>query len=159
MISMIVACDMNNVIGYENELPWHLPEDLKYFRRITTGKTVIMGRKTYESIGRPLPLRTNVVVSRNGFTTKDDVIVVNDLELYLKDAPEESDIFVIGGEGIYKQALPYTKRVYNTKILKMFNGDSFFPGLDEKWHCIDNGDVKESATGLRYRHRIYKRVD
>lgn len=158
MISMIVACDMNNVIGYENKLPWHLPEDMKYFKRMTTGSTVVMGRKTYESIGRPLPNRTNVIVSRGGFTTEDDVIVVSDLKRYLEYAPKESDIFVIGGEEIYKQSLPYAYFIYMTRILKMYSGDVFFPRLDNSWEKKFLSLVETSKNGIDYQHLLYERA-
>lgn len=126
MLSIIVAMDQNGVIGRNNDLPWHLPNDLKYFKKTTEGKTVVMGRKCYESIGRPLPKRKNIVLSRTAFI-QENVDWYSCIDEVL-DLPEE--VFIIGGSQIYKALLPFCNRLYITKIHHEFEGDTFFPNID-----------------------------
>lgn len=136
-ISAIAAMSKNRVIGRDNALPWHIPEDFKYFKRTTFGKPVIMGRKTYESLGQPLPGRINIVISRNPDDIKGDVFAVDTLEkaierataIALADSVDE--IFIIGGGQIYTAALPQTDRLYLTVIDESFEGDAHFPDFDE----------------------------
>lgn len=127
MINLIVAIAKNNIIGKNNELPWHYPDDLKYFKKITTGKTVVMGRKTFESIisrnGKPLPNRKNVVVTRDVNYKYDGVTVINDLKSYLQ-AHKDEDIFVIGGKQIFEESLDFVDRFYITHIDKEYDGDT-----------------------------------
>ncbi len=128
MISQIAALSINHVIWKDNTLPWHYPEDLKHFKKMTTGKTIVMGRKTYESIGKPLPNRTNIVLTRNIERTTDWVQVINSIDSLLEryqDSPEE--LMVIWGEQIYKLFLPYTSKLYLTQVKKEIEGDAFFP--------------------------------
>ncbi len=134
MISIIVATAENNVIGKDNTLIWHLPADMKFFKEKTTGHIIITGRKNYESIPekfRPLPNRTNIVVSRQTNYTAPGAIVVSSIEDALKKASATGDdeIFIIGGAEIYKQSLHLADRVYLTKIYSTFEGDAFFPEL------------------------------
>lgn len=134
MLYLIVAYDKNHVIGFENKMPWHFKEDLAYFKQKTLGHTVLMGRKTYDSIlamiKKPLPDRKNIVISRS--LLDDRVTVINDLESYLKTNQSSDEvIFVIGGETIYKAALPYAKRLYITHINHEYLGDTYFPKWDE----------------------------
>ena len=136
MISLIVAISQNRVIGRENKLPWHLPDDLKYFRRITKGNPVIMGRKTYESIGRPLPQRQNIVVSRDPSYVAEGCEVVNSLEQALKAADTEKETFIIGGAELYRQSLEFVNRIYLTEVHASVEGDSFFPELDKEWQEV-----------------------
>ena len=129
MISLLVAMGRNNVIGFENDMPWHLPRDLKHFKEKTTGKTIIMGRKTFDSIGRALPNRKNIVLTRRQAEFPDGVLVMDDIEqIYelAKNKPQE-ELFVIGGGNLYKQVLPYADRMYITEIDKTFKGDTYFP--------------------------------
>lgn len=135
-IALIWAMARNGVIGRDNKLPWYLPEDLKYFKRVTTGKPVIMGRKTYDSIGRPLPNRTNIVVTRDASLTLEGVKVVTSLDDALDIARAESvisdveEVIVMGGAEIYAQALPHADRLYVTLVHAEVEGDAFFPPID-----------------------------
>jgi dihydrofolate reductase len=135
IISLIVAMAHNRVIGKDNGMPWHLPADLKHFKQITTGKPVIMGRKTFESIGKALPNRRNIVVSRNAEYQAAGCEVVTSLEAALalvKDAPE---ICIIGGAQLFEQALPMADRLYMTFIDLQVEGDTFFPDWKNlHWH-------------------------
>ena len=131
MISLIAAMGRNHVIGHENKLPWHLPEDLQYFKATTQGKPVVMGRKTFQAIGRVLPGRENRVVSRQTGFRHEGVTAFYTLDGALEDGrkPGSPEIFVIGGEQIYRQALAHADRVYLTLIEADFEGDAKFPEL------------------------------
>ncbi len=140
MNSIIVAMSENRVIGVSGRLPWHLSEDLKHFKEITMGHTIVMGRKTYESIGRALPGRANVVVTRQKNFRAEGVEVVHDLKDILS-APRE--IFVIGGADLYAQALPHVQKVYFTLIHKKIDGDTYFPevNLDRDFQITEKGPM------------------
>ncbi|OGP09580.1 MAG: hypothetical protein A2048_00115 [Deltaproteobacteria bacterium GWA2_45_12] len=127
MLSIIVAMSQNGVIGKNNQLPWHLSEDLKRFKTLTMGQAIIMGRKTFESIGKPLPGRTNIVITRNKKYTAQGVILVSSLKEALEKVPTNTEAFVIGGAEIYKEALPHAQTIYLTRIEKEVEGDTFFP--------------------------------
>lgn len=129
MISLITAYDENQVIGYQNQLPWHLPNDLKHFKNLTTGKTVVMGRLTFDSIGKPLPNRKNVVLTKSSTFQADHVEIVH----RLKDVLSLDEVMVIGGASVYEQFLPYADQLFITKIHHSFKGDAYFP----KWHKDD----------------------
>lgn len=131
IISLIVAMDENRAIGYKNKLPWNLPSELNYFREITKRKPVIMGRKTYESIGRPMPERLNIILTRDKNYKADNCIVVNSREDAIKAAKGSNEIMVIGGAEIYKLFLPVANRLYVTKVHGEFKGDTYFPEFDE----------------------------
>ena len=141
-IAFIVAVARNNVIGINNQLPWHLPEDLKYFKRITMGKPIIMGRATYDSIGKPLPGRPNIVITRNPDYQPAGVTVVHSLDEALKAAeklmpPGQDEAAIIGGEQIFAQAFPQTDRLYLTEVDAAPEGDTFFPTFDrQQWREI-----------------------
>lgn len=129
--------DRNRLIGAGNRLPWHLPADLQHFKRTTMGKAIIMGRRTHESIGRSLPGRTNIVVSRNPAYAAPGCIVVSSLEAALAVASGD-EVFVIGGATLYRQALPHAHRLYLTLIDAEFDGDTHFPELDfAQWQVIE----------------------
>jgi dihydrofolate reductase len=133
-ISLVVAFARNRAIGLNNKMPWHLPEDLKYFKRVTMGKPVIMGRNTFESIGRPLPGRPNIVISRNTDYKADGITLVNSLEAALTAAqkllsPGQDEVMVIGGAQIYAQALPQADRLYLTEVDAEPEADAFFPAI------------------------------
>ena len=133
MISLLVAMDKNRVIGFENDLPWHLPKDLKFFKEKTTGNTIIMGRMTYESIGKALPNRRNIVLTRKDGKYPEGVEVINDIELinkWNKEKPND-EFFVIGGGKLFEQVLPYADRMYITEIDESFKGDIHFPKFSE----------------------------
>lgn len=127
MINIIVAVADNGVIGCQNKLIWHISEDLKRFKRLTTGNTVVMGRKTFESIGRPLPNRKNIVITRDASFTPEGVMVVNSIQDALKAGGE---IFIIGGGEIYAQTLPLAGRLHLTKVDQSPKGDTYFPAID-----------------------------
>lgn len=133
-ISLIFAKSSNGVIGKDNTLPWHLSADLKRFKKITTGNSILMGRKTYESIGRPLPKRKNVVITRQKDFEAKGCVVVNSLEQAIESCKGEEEIFVIGGSEIYKQAMKFADRIHLTEIHESFKGDAFAPEFDsENW--------------------------
>lgn len=136
MISLIVAVAQNGVIGDRNALLWHIAEDLRNFKRITSGHPVVMGRKTYESLGRPLPNRTNVVITRQALELPG-CTVVHSLEEALRLFPAEEECFVIGGAQIYAQALPLADRFYLTRVEHPYEGDTRFPDWDpDQWRLI-----------------------
>ena len=131
--SLIVAAALNGVIGKDNQMPWHLPADLAWFRQNTTGKPVIMGRKTFESIGRPLPKRINIVLSRKPYEY-EGVIWKESLESALEAVKESEEIMLIGGGELFKQYLPYADKLYLTQIQADIDGDTFFPLLNwDEW--------------------------
>lgn len=132
IISAIVARSKNNVIGLGGQIPWYLSADLKYFKKTTLNHHVIMGRKTFESIGRPLPKRTNVVITRDIYFAASGCVIAHSVEeaLELAKRNEEQEAFIIGGSEIYKLSLPYLDKIYLTEVLAEFEGDKFFPELD-----------------------------
>lgn len=131
-ISIVVAKSENNVIGYQNQLPWHLPADLKHFKMLTSGHPIIMGRKTFESIGKPLPNRTNIIVTRDAHFSIANGYVCTSLHDAIKQASqEETEIFIIGGAEIYQQSLSLVNKIYLTIVHAHIVGDTFFPTLDE----------------------------
>ena len=135
-VAMIAAMDRNRVIGVDNQLPWYLPEDLKFFKRMTQAKPLVMGRKTFQSIGRPLPGRLNIVVTRDTGFHHDGVRVCHDLASALALADQQAtidgveEIMVMGGAEIYAQALPHASRLYLTEVAIEVAGDARFPELD-----------------------------
>ena len=129
MISIIVAIASNNTIGSANSMPWHLPEDFRHFKQVTMGKAVIMGRKTYESIGRPLPKRTNVVITRSDLQIEGCRVVHSLDEAFEMFEPSE-EVFVIGGAQIYEQALSKADRILLTIVHRPYEGDTSFPTID-----------------------------
>lgn len=132
LISAIVAMSENRVIGRQNQLPWHLPADLKHFKTITTGHPIIMGRKTYESIGKPLPNRTNIIISRDASYQAEGCIVTSSIHDAINAAGlgHANEIFIIGGAEIFKTALPLISRIYLTIVHHQVLGDVYFPELD-----------------------------
>ncbi len=149
-LALIAAMSLNRVIGINGTLPWHIPEDLKHFRRLTLGKPVIMGRKTFESIGRALPKRHNVVITRQLNFQAEEVSVVHSLDdaVHLFEGAEE--VMVIGGAEIYEQALPIAKRMYLTVVETTLEGDTLFPSYDkEAWLELERDSIISQATGLK----------
>lgn len=147
MISIIAAMAENRAIGINNSLPWHLPADLRHFRQLTIGHHVIMGRRNYESIGKPLPDRHNIVVTRNPEYRAPGCQVKNSLEKALRDIQNDPEIFIIGGAEIYRQALSVADRIYLTLVHAEINGDIYFPEFDMR-------DWKET---IRTRHEADER--
>ncbi len=139
ILSLLVAADEQNVIGKDNQLPWHLPNDLKYFKNLTWGLPVVMGRKTFESIGKPLPGRKNIVITRNKDYRADGVEVVHEIENAIAVARKAGarEVFVIGGAEIFTSVLDKTDRIYLTRIHHRFEGDVYFPPVDEEaWQLV-----------------------
>lgn len=131
MIHLVVAKSDNNVIGHDNQLIWHLPNDLKHFKEITTGHPIIMGRKTFESIGRPLPNRTNIIITRNKNYSVENAKVAHSLNEALQCAKEiDKNIFIIGGGKIYEQAIDFADILEVTEVHENFEGDTYFPEID-----------------------------
>ncbi|MCG9065883.1 dihydrofolate reductase [Laribacter hongkongensis] len=157
-LALIAACARNGVIGLDNRMPWHLPEDLAYFKRVTLGKPVVMGRKTFESIGRPLPGRLNIVVTRNPGWQAAGVQVAHSLDaaLALAAAAVPEEIMLIGGAELYRQALPQADVLYLTEIDAEFAGDAFFPEVDlARWRIDREEAGQRDSDGLRWRFVRY----
>jgi len=155
MLYLIVAYDRNKVIGLNNEMPWHFKEDLAYFKKMTLHQTVLMGRKTYDSIlamtKKPLPNRKNIVVSSS--LIDDRVEVISDLKSFLEFHKDSEEIvFVIGGASIYEVALPYIKRLYITHINASYQGDTFFPDWDDKAFKLIENTTQDSLQ-----FKVYER--
>lgn len=140
-ITLVVAMAANRVIGRENRLPWHLPADLRHFRQVTIGKPILMGRKTHESIGHALPGRVNIVVTRDEAYTAPGCIVVHSIERALEAAGASGEVMVIGGTDLYRQLLPRAGCIYLTLVHAEFEGDAWFPELDEReWREVERLD-------------------
>ena len=157
--SALVAMAKNRVIGRDNTLPWRLSADLKRFKQLTLGHTLVMGRKTYESIGRPLPGRRMVVITRQPGFRPEGVQVVHSLEEALAAAPaDEQELFIGGGAEIYRQAMPLTDRLYLTVIEREVEGDAYFPELDlSRWQLVDEEAHLGAEEPLPYRFLTYDR--
>lgn len=130
IVTAVVAIAENNAIGKDNELLWHLPKDLKHFKEITKGHTIIMGRKTFASINKPLPHRRNIVVTRNKNLSIEGAEMANSVEEALKIAEGDGEVFIVGGAEIYKKAMQMTDKIYLTVVHKSFDGDAYFPEID-----------------------------
>jgi dihydrofolate reductase len=156
-LSVIVALAKNRVIGLNNTLPWHLPEDLKRFKQLTMGHHIIMGRKTYESLGRLLPGRQTVIVTRNPDYKVDGAIVVHSLEQAMSVSSADSEAFLIGGAELYQQSLPLAKRLYLTMIDAEFEGDAYFPEIElDHWDLLEQQDLI-SQQGWAFHYLSYQR--
>tara|TARA_R110000751_G_C13615649_1_gene463910 strand:+ start:240 stop:710 length:471 start_codon:yes stop_codon:yes gene_type:complete len=154
MINIIVATSENNVIGKGNDIPWYIPKDLEHFKKLTTGNTVIMGRKTYESLPkeyRPLPNRINIVITRDKSYQAKGCLVVNSLEDALRKADNDKEIFIIGGGQIYREGLKFAERIYLTKIHNNIEGDTYFPKLNKFWKLVD----EEEKSGFSFLTYVY----
>ena len=149
IISLIAAVGKNNVIGIDNRLPWKLSADLKRFRAITSGKPVVMGRKTFESIGKPLPNRTNIIITRDKNYKADGCVVVHSAEEALNAAKGSKEIMIIGGEQIFREFLPKAKLIYLTVIEEEFDGNAYFPEYDKnEWKEVSREEHEDD--GLKY---------
>ncbi len=155
ILSLIVAFANNQVIGINNTLPWHLPEDLKRFRALTMGHHIIMGRKTYESLGRLLPGRTTIIVTRNKDYKVQGALIAHNLQAALLLSANDSEPFLIGGAELYKDGLKLANKLYITEVRADFVGDAFFAKIDlNKWQMTEKKDHL-SANGLQYSDLIY----
>lgn len=154
---MIVAVANNGVIGVNNTLPWHLPEDLKRFRALTMGHHIIMGRKTYESLGRLLPGRTTVIVTRNPDYRVEGAIVVHGLSDAMQYCAQDKELFLIGGAQLYQEGLTMVNKLYITRVNLEVIGDAFLPEIDlSAWTLIEKKDHL-SVSGLSYSDLVYIR--
>ncbi|WP_210365053.1 dihydrofolate reductase [Bacillus sp. REN3] len=161
MISLIWAMDENRVIGVDNQLPWRIPEDLKFFKRVTMGHAIAMGRKTFESIGKPLPGRENIIITRDREYAAEGCTVMNSVdELFDYADRKREEVFVIGGAEIFKEILPRADRLYLTMIHEQFEGDTFFPVFDiGKWRLESREKgPKNEKNPYDYEFLIYKRI-
>lgn len=162
-LTLIVAAAANHVIGKDNQLPWHLPRDLAYFKHITTGCPIIMGRKTYESIGKALPNRLNVVITRNADYQLDDAHVVHSLDAAIHVAEQadsrNGEIHVIGGATIFEAALPLADKIYLNRVLADFDGDTFLPQIDwQQWQLTHSEDhVADDKNAHAMRFEVYEK--
>jgi len=147
----------NRVIGVNNTLPWHISEDLKHFKSLTTGHTIIMGRKTYESIGRPLPNRRNIVISRNTEVSYEGAEVVHSIEDAFSICKNDNEVFVIGGSNIYEQALSLVDYIYITEIKKSFSGDAFFPEINKQMWIESSRENHITNDGLEFSFVKYQK--
>ena len=160
-VSIIVAMAENRVIGRKGSLPWHLSEDLKRFRKLTTGHAIIMGRKTYDSIGRPLPQRRSIVISRNPEFASEGVEVVSSLDEALDLTANDNEAFVIGGASIYEQAMSVATKLYVTRVHADVEGDIYFPEFNlADWEPIEESPRRtDENSGLIYSFHVYRRRD
>ncbi|AMB18607.1 dihydrofolate reductase [Bacillus phage Eldridge] len=157
-VSLIAATGKNKELGKDNKLLWHIKEDFNWFKQHTKGKVVIMGRNTYESIGKPLPKRLNVVLTSDpDYSPHPDVLVRNSLYKVFVEFRNELELMVIGGEALYKQCLPIANRIYLTEIDKAFDADTYFPDFDtELWDRFFHQKGTEE-TDLNYSFNVYKK--
>lgn len=162
ILSAIVAISENNVIGKDNQLPWYLPADLKYFKKTTINHPVIMGRKSFESIGNALPKRTNIVISRNPYYIANGVLVAHSLEeaLAISGDLEAEEIFIIGGAEIFRQSLEICDRLYITEVHKTFDGDVFFPEWNkQEWKLLkEEFHEADDKNPYPYTFKTYERI-
>ncbi len=160
IVSIIVAMSENRIIGIKNQLPWQLPADMKWFREQTMGKTIIMGRKTYDSIGRPLPKRRNIVVSRDINLEIEGCEVVNSGEAALALCQKEKEVMIIGGASFYQQMLDRADRLYLTQVHTSLEGDAYFPEIDSRqWNEKKRIDhQKDEANAFDYSFIILDRA-
>lgn len=159
MLAIIVAMDNNNLIGSDNKLPWHLPADLQYFKQTTLGSSVVMGRKTFDSIvamiGKPLPGRENIILSRDTRLNIPGCRVINDIG-EIKKLKKLDNAFIIGGSNIYTQTIDIVDKIYITQIDDEFNGDAYFPTIDtKKWQVLsEEKHLKDEKNAYDYSFKI-----
>jgi dihydrofolate reductase len=158
MISFVVAMDENRAIGKDNDLPWYLPNDLKHFKKTTMGKPIVMGRKTYESIGKPLPGRENIVVTRDQSYEAEGTTIVHSVDEVLQINAEE--VCVIGGSEIFKQFLPVADRLYITEIHHTFEADTYFPELnDNEWKEVSRTEgIIDEKNKYPHEFVVYEKI-
>ena len=161
MLSIIAAISDNNVIGKDNKLLWHLPEDLKRFKELTTGHTIIMGRKTFESLGKVLPDRKHIIITRDTNYKVDDenVEIINEINELGKYINDDKEYFVIGGAIIYSQLISKTSKMYITRIHKVYEGDAYFPKINEEdWKVVETRQgIKDEKNPYDYEFITYVR--
>lgn len=158
ILSLIAAVANNNVIGNDNKLIWHMPADLKRFKKTTMGHSILMGRKTWESIGKPLKGRQNLVLTRKEFFLAEGCEVVHSIDQAIKKTKHEKEVFVIGGSDIYEQCIDlfYTRRMYITRIYANFDGDAFFPDIDEEQWELEDMEEFDADEKNKYPYAFLK---
>jgi dihydrofolate reductase len=160
LISFLVAMDQKRTIGKDNDLPWHLPADLKYFKQVTMGHPIVMGRKTHEAIGRVLPGRENIVLTREKSYTSPGCTVIHSIEDLLNiDKEKDEEVFVIGGAEIFKEVFTSADRLYITLIEDVFEGDTYFPDFDQsEWEVVSKEKgIKDEKNPYDYYYIVFKR--
>lgn len=158
-LNLIAALGKNGVIGIANRLPWRLPDDLKHFKALTLGHPVLMGRKTFESLGRPLPGRRNIVITRNAHYRPAGAEVAGSIEQALALCQDAAEVFFIGGADIYRQALPLAERLHLTEVDASPAGDAFFPAFDRaRWRESAREARRDESVGLDYAFVVYQRA-
>ena len=161
MITLIVAMGKNREIGKENQLLWHLPKDLKRFKELTSGYPIIMGRKTYESIGKPLPNRTNIVISRKNDWFEEGILIVGSIKEAVKFAKKiDEEVFVLGGGNIYEQTIDFADKLEVTLVDAVLDADTFFPKINEKvWQKTnEERHQKDEKNEFDFCFQTYERV-
>jgi len=157
---MIAAAAENNALGKDNKIVWHLPDDFKRFKQLTSGHHIIMGRKTFESFPKPLPNRTHIVISRQKNYSPEGCTVVDSLEKALQLVPVTEDVFIIGGGQIYDLALNFTDKIELTRVHRVFEADAFFPEIDFKnWHLVfEEKHQKDEKHNYDFTFQTYERI-
>ena len=160
IISLVVAAANNNAIGKDGKMPWHLSGDMKHFKNITWGMPVIMGRKTFESLGKPLNGRKNILITRQDFKVEGVAVVKNiDDALFVAKDTDAKEVFVIGGGEIYRLAFEKAKRIYLTRVKGEPDGDTFFPELDKEWYLISQEDHEaDEKNSYAYSFQTWERI-
>lgn len=159
-ITLIVAAAENNAIGKDNQMLWHLPNDFKYFKKNTLEHSVVMGRKTYESIGKPLPERRNILLTRDLRYSNEDVDVANSIQEVINYCRDEREIFIIGGAEIYKQTLPLADKILLTRVHTSIDADAYFPELlDHQWKLVSaEKHEKDEKHAFDYTFEVYEKI-
>ncbi|MCL7986342.1 dihydrofolate reductase [Sphingobacterium sp. lm-10] len=160
-ITLIAAASENNVIGKDNKMAWHLPDDFRYFKNTTKEHSVVMGRKTFDSMGKALSDRRNIVITRDQKWSAPEVDVANSLEEVFTYCRDEQEIFIIGGAEIYKQALPYAHKILLTRVHTTIEGDAYFPEFDEStWKLMDSTlHVSDEKHAFPFTFQVYERIE
>jgi dihydrofolate reductase len=157
-LSLIVAMDDNRLIGNKNKLPWHLPADLAFFKRTTMGKPIVMGRKTFESIGKPLPGRRNIVITRDDSFSAAGCEVANSIEAAMSLTKDDDEVMLIGGASLYEQTIARATQLYITRIHQSFEGNTWFPEIDlSEWKAVNREDFDADHSN-QYAYSFIKYV-
>jgi len=158
-LAIIVATDLNGLIGKDNDLPWHLSADLQYFRKITMGKPIVMGRKTHESIGRPLPGRDNIIITSDQHFKAEGCIITHSLEQALERTQDENEVMIMGGASLYQQCLPIADKIYLTQVHAELTGDTWFPEWDKsQWQLLSQEDhLADEKNDYPYSFMVFQR--
>ena len=158
MITLLVAHDLNRVIGVDNKMPWHIPEELGYFKKVTMGKAIVMGRKTFESIGKVLPGRLNIIITRNDNYSIDGAEVVHSLKEAIELGKTYSEeVVIIGGAEIFNQSMEIADKLYITVIQNEYEGDTYFPKYGDEWKLISESGEQHSTDGIAYTYLVVEK--